>query len=121
MNAEAERRLDQAESLLSTDIAALDGVWPRCAAWLIRLALERAVDGLWQERNPPLIHVTKRAQLLALGRYVDADVQARAAWLWSALSRAGHHHHYELAPTLAELQSWLTEARAIAEALPTKR
>lgn len=115
MNAAAERRFDQAEHLL--DAAELDGVWPRCAAWLIRLGLEQALDAVWQEHNPVLARVTKRAQLLVLGRYVDTETQHRTAALWSVLSRAGHHHHYELAPTAAELRTWLAEGRAIAEAL----
>ena len=93
---------------------------PRCAAWLIRLGLEQALDALWQEHNSVLARVTKRAQSLVLGRYVDAETQHRTLALWSVLSRAGHHHHYELAPTVAELRTWLAEARAITDSLAVR-
>lgn len=115
MNADAQQRFDQAEKLL--DAGDLDGTWPRCAAWLVRLGLEQALDALWQQHDPVLARITKRAQLLVLGRYVDAETQHRTAAPWSVLSRAGHHHHYELAPTVAELRSWLEEGRVIAELL----
>jgi hypothetical protein len=36
-------------------------------------------------------------------------VATRAAYLSAALSRACHYHSYELAPTAAELTSWLNE------------
>ena len=36
----------------------------------------------------------------------DAELAARAGHAWSALSRACHHHPYELAPTAAELRAW---------------
>jgi hypothetical protein len=115
VNTDATQRFDEAERLLGT--AELDGAWPRCAAWLIRLGLEHALDGFWRQHDPALARITKRAQLFVLGRYVDAGTRHRAAALWSALSRAGHHHPYELAPTVSELWSWLAEGRAIAEAL----
>lgn len=117
VDAEARRRFDQAEIMLRT--AGPGGFRPRCVAWLTRLGLERALDALWRRHNPVLIRCTKRAQLLALGRVVDGDTRYRAASLWSALSRAGHHHHYELTPTASELRSWLDEARWVAAVLHT--
>ena len=38
------------------------------------------------------------------------ELAHRAAQLWSTLSRAGHHRHYELAPLVTELRAWLDAA-----------
>jgi hypothetical protein len=104
-------RLDLAEKLL--DGNALAGVWPRCAAWMIRLAVEHEIDAVWRCRRPELLACNRRSQLLALGVVLDDEIKHRATALWTALSRAAHHHHYELAPTAAELRSWLREARRL--------
>lgn len=106
-----ELRLDHADRMLTGSRP--DGPWPRCAIWLIRIALERAVSAAWTARYPgPEIH-QMRNQLLVLVKVVDNDTQYRIGVLWDALSRAGHHHHYELTPTTAEIRSWLDEARAL--------
>jgi hypothetical protein len=104
-------RLDLAEKLL--DGGALAGVWPRCAAWMIRLAVEHEIDAVWRLRRPELLACNRRSQLLALGVVLDGEIQHRATALWTVLSRAAHHHHYELAPTAAELRGWLDEARLL--------
>jgi len=111
MIAGAQLRLDHAERLLHAPTLA--GVWPRCTAWLIRLALEHALDALWLAHCPAVLRCTKRSQLLALGIVLDQSTQHRVVQLWSALSRAGHHHPYDLAPTVAELRGWLVEASEI--------
>ena len=50
-----------------------------------------------------------RAQLICLRTYLgDAELAARAGHAWSALSRACHHHPYELAPTAWELDGWFS-------------
>lgn len=108
---EATIRFDYAETLLSGD--ACSPAWPRCAAWLIRLGLEYALGQLWAARYPSLTEANFTSQLLALRVVVDADTAQRAAQLWSALSRAGHHHHYELEPSAGELRGWLDEARVL--------
>jgi hypothetical protein len=115
MNTDIRLRLDHAEELLTR--SQLVSIWPRCTSWLLRLALERALAHLWSSRCPALGSCSARAQLLALGRFVDAETQHRVSELWHALSRAGHHHHYELAPTAAELHGWLQEARHLAARL----
>ncbi|WP_300011100.1 hypothetical protein [Pseudonocardia sp.] len=111
MIAGARLRLEHAERLL--DGPMLAGVWPRCAVWLIRLALEHSLDALWLARSPEVRRCSKRSQLLALGVVLDQATQYRVVQLWSALSRAGHHHHYDLAPTVAELRGWLAETSDI--------
>jgi hypothetical protein len=63
--------------------------------------------GLWQRRTLDLQGCSMRAQLICLRTYLgDAELAARAGHAWSALSRACHHHPYELAPTAGELQGW---------------
>jgi hypothetical protein len=104
-------RLELAEKLL--DGRRLAGVWPRCAVWMIRLAVEHDIDAVWRRRRPQVLGCNRTSQLLALGVVLDGEIQHRATALWTALSRAAHHHHYELAPTAAELRSWLREARQL--------
>jgi hypothetical protein len=104
--------LAEARRLLEHPNTATAGVWPRTAALLARQALEQALDDLWAVRpqTAGLAESSMRSQLLCLTAYLDEDVAARAAYLFAALSRACHYHTYELAPTAAELDRWLTEA-----------
>jgi hypothetical protein len=99
-------RLVVADQLLRNPDLIEDGAWPRACTWLIRLALEHALDDFWQRCRPDVVDVSRRAQLLALTRTVDADLGLRCTQLWHALSRAAHHHAYELSPTSAELRRW---------------
>ena len=47
-------------------------------------------------------------QLICLREYLDDDdLAGRVHHAWNALSRACHHHPYELAPTAGELAAWL--------------
>jgi hypothetical protein len=63
---------------------------------------------LWERRTLDLQRCSMRVQLICLRTYLgDAELAARAGHAWSALSRASHHHPYELAPTAAELGDWL--------------
>lgn len=103
--------LEEARRLVARPNAAIAGVWPRTAALLARQALELALHELWGVRpqTAGLAEATMRSQLLCLTAYLGDDVAARAAYLAAALSRACHYHCYELAPTAAELDRWLTE------------
>jgi hypothetical protein len=84
------------------------GLWPRAAALLACRALEATMHRLWLRRTLDLQDRSMRVQLICLRTYLgDADLAARAGHAWSALSRACHHHPYELAPTAAELRGWL--------------
>lgn len=44
------------------------------------------------------------AALMMLRKYAGAEMAQQATYLWWALSRAGHHHGYELALTAGELR-----------------
>ncbi len=106
----------EAEALLERNDAALAGIWPRAAALLGRQALESALADLWQRKAPGLESCPGRAQLLSLGAYLpDPALAADAYQCWAALSRALHHHPYELAPTSSELKGWLATVRAVIE------
>jgi hypothetical protein len=107
----SEELLAEARRLIAHPNAATAGVWPRTAALLARQALELALKGLWGVRpeTAGLADASMRSQLLCLTAYLGEGVAARAAYLFAALSRACHYHCYELAPTAAELDRWLTE------------
>jgi hypothetical protein len=98
-----------AHGLLGRADPATAGLWPRVSALLARQALEASVVRLWERRTLDLQGCSMRAQLICLRTYLgDADLAARAGHAWSALSRACHHHAYELAPTAAELRGWFS-------------
>ncbi len=83
------------------------GRWPRAAALLTRQALESALTVYWTKQAPGVEQASTRAQMLCLGRYLGDEPLARRAHVaWSSLSRACHHHVYDLAPTREELQAW---------------
>jgi hypothetical protein len=98
--------LDQADRLLSAVIPDTQGCWPRACAWIIRLALEETLDQYWSRVLPEAASCGMRAQLLLLPAYADISTAQRAREAWTGLSRAVHHHAYDLAPTAAELRTW---------------
>ena len=101
--------LDMAGVLLRRADPATAGLWPRASAILARQALEAGVVRLWDSRTLDLQACSMRGQLICLRTYLgDADLAARTSHAWSALSRACHHHPYELAPTTDELRGWLS-------------
>jgi hypothetical protein len=55
--------------------------------------------------------------LLCLPTYAPTASALAARYLWSALTRACHHHPYELAPTSGEVAGWLDEAERVIAAL----
>ena len=118
MKAEGDPRglLETAGRLLGRAEPATAGLWPRASALLGLQALETTLLRLWQRRALDLRGCTMRTQLICLRSYLeDAALAARAGHAWSALSRACHHHPYELAPTAAELESWLSAVGELAD------
>ena len=88
--------------------------WARAVALLTRQALEDALDDLWRARNLEMDRVSARAQLLCLAAYLkDDDLSSEVRHAWGTLSRACHHHPYELAPTAGELRLWLDVTRSL--------
>ncbi len=109
------RVLSAAEALIRSSTTGGAGLWPRTAAALGRQAIEGALRQYWRLREPGLERCSSHAQLLCLIIYFgDRDLARRTSATWSALSRACHHHPYELNPTADELRAWLASARTFA-------
>ena len=115
--------LQLARDLLTRADPSTAGLWPRAAALLIRQALEEAVDTYWRARQLPLDSLPTQAQLVCLRLMApEGAPPAHLHAAWGALSRACHHHPYELAPTARELANWIdvVEQFAAASALAKK-
>jgi hypothetical protein len=115
------QRLEAVDGLLRGTVTDAGGLWSRAAVWILRLALEQSLDQLWLTVAPPLARCSMRAQLLALDTYAGRDASARISALWATLSRVGHHHDYELAPTVVELRGWYVETSRLADELASLR
>jgi hypothetical protein len=102
--------LSIADRMLTGVIRGARGAWPRACAWLLRHELETAMDRFWARACPEIGRTTvQRPKLLLLSHYAGPELGRRASYLWWALSRAGHHHPYELGITAAELARLRTE------------
>lgn len=117
----ATELLAAARSIMRRDDAATAGVWPRASAFLARQALEESLDDVWRHQagTAELTDCPMRTQLLCARAYLDVDLAGRIAWTWAALSRACHHHSYELAPTAAELQRWMNDVENLVRQVET--
>jgi hypothetical protein len=104
--------LAAATTLIQRPDTLITGIWPRAAALLARQALEAAMADLWasQPQATEMSSCPTRSQLLCLTAYLDPVTARRTAYLYATLSHACHYHPYELAPTAAELTSWLDQA-----------
>jgi hypothetical protein len=113
---EAERALKLACEVLETRSASS---WNRIAAVLARQALERGLAEYWERRGFPGFSLTSiRCQLICLREYGPGDeLASRANLAWWLLSRACHHHPYELAPTYEELQPRLADVGEVLKGL----
>jgi hypothetical protein len=99
--------LAMARDLLRKPESSTAGLWPRAAALLARQALEMALDAFWKKNGPGLELCSTYSQLICLRQYwPDEDAAGQIHMAWVGLSRACHHHPYELAPTAGELERW---------------
>ncbi|QIS05853.1 hypothetical protein F5X71_29280 [Nocardia brasiliensis] len=106
-------RLDTVDRLLAGAVTDAGGLWSRATAWILRIALEQSVDELWTRVAPALMRCPMRAQLIALRTFAGPEVAAQVGVLWAALSRAAHHHDYELAPSVTDLRRWREQTVAL--------
>lgn len=106
---EARQLLDRADETTA-------GRWPRAAALLGRQALESAVAALLADRAPGVERCSARAQLLCLRQLIDPNQALAIEHAWVGLTRACHHHAYELPPTAVELAGWLDTVDALSVA-----
>ena len=109
--------LKWANELTRTPLDATRGRWPRVAAVLGRQALEDALLRLWAGSAPGVEDSSMRAQLLCLGSYTDGDLADRISYAYGGLTRACHHHSYELSPTAEEIIGWLNDVAALTNML----
>jgi len=110
--------LAAARQLLDRPDSGTSGVWSRAAALLGRQAFELGLDDHWRSRGVPLASLATRPQLICVASYLpNRDIAARATHAWSALSRACHHHPYELAPNPGELRAWLVAVDEVLAAM----
>jgi len=93
--------------------------WTRIAAVLARHALEESIREFWAARGFELIGTTSmRCQLICLKEFCrDPSASRTAAHIWWELSRACHHHPYELAPTWDQTHTWLEEVRGVVRSI----
>lgn len=92
----------------------------RTAALLARLALEdwlNDTSASWSSiagDKPP----TTNSKLIVLSRKRGPEEGERARRVWHALSRAVHHHAYELQPSAAEVRHLIKQVRHIDTGMP---
>ncbi|ASX00238.1 hypothetical protein MINTM006_22870 [Mycobacterium intracellulare] len=104
--------LEYADNVLDGSIA-LGPRAARTAALLARLALEDWLNeesASWSSSSekPP----TMNSKLVVLGRNRGAEVGERVRRAWHSLSRAVHHHAYELQPSVTEVRHLVGQVRA---------
>lgn len=118
---EAADLLRAARSLMSAGATQLHGCWPRAVALLGRQALEGALDDMWAQRAPGVQQASRTAQLLCLSTYLEGPELVRGVrYAWHALSRACHHHAYELPPTAVELDGMLAATERLVRVAGTQ-
>ncbi len=116
MSVDATTLLANARALVQRYDPATVGMWPRATALLTRQALELAIDEVWRRDAPGVERCSMRAQLICLPAYVkDSSFARDVAYAWSGLSRACHHHVYELPPTATELAGWIETVERLVE------
>lgn len=108
--------IDLAAEMLERTDTRRPGLWPRASLLVARQALEGAVAGYWQMKGIALEDCSMRAQLICLREYLrEGDLASRIAHAWAAMSRACHHHPYELTPSTEEIRNWMEPVRELRE------
>ena len=97
-------------TLLGADDWATAFWWGRAAAGLGRQAVELSLQEFWKSREPSMMESSARGQFLALRLYLDERLAAEGHATWSLLSRACHHHPYDLQPSRDEILAWIVAA-----------
>ena len=79
----------------------------RMVCWLLRSVLEQTYRELVGAQGADLGSASNRAALICLRALYDEtapNLTDDAESAWTRLSRAVHHHAYELSPTLSEVR-----------------
>jgi hypothetical protein len=110
--------LAAAKGLVHSSGPALSAVRVRASALLARQVLEDAVGRYWLNRTPAMRDCPTSAQLRCVEVYSrDGSAAKCALHLWATLSRACHHHPYDLAPSAAEVLAVLHTLETVCETL----
>jgi hypothetical protein len=110
--------LDGAQSLVESTDWSSAFWWCRGAALLARQALELSLKQFWEMHQPGMELASVRAQFLALHDVkVDRRTIADGHIAWDLLTRACHHHPYELSPAQEEIVDWIATVRRVHEQL----
>jgi hypothetical protein len=112
--------LSLADDVLSEPPPGLEGRWPVTAALLLRQSLEGSLHELWRAVAPGVEQASETTQLLCLGQQIAPRLARRVGFTWSALSRASHHHAYELPPTAMELGAWFETVEELQRAVDAR-
>lgn len=105
--------LDLADAILDGSTTVPGASAARAAAVIARQVLEDAVERRCHELAGTIARPTGRSQLILIRELGDADVAANAQTAWDGLSRACHHHSYELQPSSAEVRMHIRAVREI--------
>lgn len=106
--------IESALSLLDRQAEDTAGLWPHAVVLLARQGLEAALQTYWSLVAPGMEECSARAQLLSLREFLgEPTLAGRAHEAWIALSRASHHHVYDLPPTDGELRRWCATVREV--------
>jgi hypothetical protein len=105
--------LDYADRLLDGEFG-LGARGPRTAALLARTVLEEWLDKQSASWSSPMLgYPTTKSKIIALGAVRGASVGEKTRRVWHALSRAVHHHAYELQPSAAEIRHLIRSVREL--------
>ncbi len=105
--------LDLADAILDGSITVPGACAARAAAVVARQVLEDAVERRCRELAGTSARPTFRSQLILLRELGDPVVADNARVAWDGLSRACHHHSYELQPTAREVRGLVDVVRNV--------
>jgi hypothetical protein len=109
-----------AEALLTGEMRIQRVSSARAACWVARRGLEAMVPLLLQLRGVDVGRASMNVQLICLRVAYEDDpaLFSGLASAWDQLSRACHHHAYELTPTITEVRDLIGRVRAAGKLLP---
>jgi hypothetical protein len=92
----------------------------RAACWVARRGLEALIPLLLQLRGVDVGGASMNVQLICLRVAYEDDpaLFTGLASAWDQLSRACHHHAYELTPTITEVRDLIGRVKAATKLLP---
>lgn len=105
--------LDYADRLLDGEFG-LGARGPRTAALLARTVLEEWIDDQNASWAASAVGFpTTRSKIVALAAIRGAPIGEKTRRVWHALSRAVHHHAYELQPSVSEVRHLVGAVREL--------